>query len=75
MPTSKNRIKILKEFTAEGKAMNAAFKKATKKARKDAFAVRQTLMVEKNGWLVLIDRTGKVVKRVKQLEQVRVPAR
>ena len=63
-----------KEFSAEGKAMNAAFKKAAKKARRAAFTVRKTIMMEKNGWLVMVNKDGKVVKRVKKLDKLVIPA-
>ena len=53
--------------------MNVAFKKATKKAARQAFAVRKTIMIEKNGWLVMVNKAGKVVKRVKELERLVLP--
>lgn len=54
--------------------MNVAFKKATKKAARQAFAVRKTIMIEKDGWLVMVNKEGQVVKRVKRLERLVVPA-
>lgn len=53
--------------------MNVVFKKATTKAAKRAFAVRRTIMIEKNGWLVMVNKDGKVIRRVKKLDPVVVP--
>ncbi len=55
--------------------MNAAFKKATRKAAKRAFSVRRSIMIEKGGWLVMVNKDGKVVKRVKKLETLVIPAK
>ncbi|MBS1548066.1 MAG: hypothetical protein JST38_10195 [Bacteroidetes bacterium] len=74
MMHGKEKIQVRIGFSSEGNAMNAAFKKATKKAVKEAFKIRTTILVEKDGWLVAINKAGKVVKRVKRLEQVAVPA-
>lgn len=74
MASNQKRIKTREEFSPEGKAMNSAFKKATKKASKEAFSIRSTILVEKDGWLVRINKAGKVVKKIKQLEKVAVPA-
>lgn len=54
--------------------MNEAFRQATKRARVEAFKVRKTIMIEKDGWLVMVDKTGKVVKRVKELPKRILPA-
>lgn len=70
MPAAKkNRI------SAEGKAMDAAFRKATRRAQAKAFEVRKTILVERDGWLVMVDKGGKVHKRVKQLPKLEIPAR
>lgn len=58
----------------EGKAMDAAFKKATRRALAEAFKVRKTVMVERDGWLVMVDKEGKVRRRVKQLPKLVIPA-
>lgn len=52
--------------------MNAAFKQAVKKAKHKAFSVRKTIMVEKNGWLVMVNKDGKVVRKVKNLESLQL---
>ncbi len=54
--------------------MNLAFKKATKRAMEEAFKVRKTIMIEKDGWLVMVNKAGKVVKRVKKLPKHVLPA-
>jgi hypothetical protein len=54
--------------------MAKAFKAAARTARKKAFTVRKSIMVQKNGWLVMVNAQGKVLKRVKQLEAVKLPA-
>ncbi|MBL7947347.1 MAG: hypothetical protein JNN32_14895 [Flavobacteriales bacterium] len=54
--------------SAEGIAIAKAFKKATRRAVVQAFSVRKTIMVEKDGWLVMVNKEGKVVKKVKKLE-------
>lgn len=74
MPSQKNRVTVVKEFSPEGKVMNAAFKRAARKAVREAFALRKTILVEKDGWLVMINKEGKVVKKIRQLEAVCMPA-
>jgi hypothetical protein len=59
--------------SAEAKAMDKAFKLAAKRASKSAFAVRKTIMVEKDGWLVMVNKDGRVTRRVKKLEPVQLP--
>ncbi len=54
--------------------MNSTFKKAAKKARAKAFTKQGTLLVEKDGWLVRMAKSGKVTKRVKKLEPILLPA-
>lgn len=68
--------KIIKDTkpSDEGKAMDAAFKKATRRALAEAFKVRKTVMVERDGWLVMVDKEGKVRRRVKQLPKLIIPA-
>jgi hypothetical protein len=53
--------------------MDAAFKKAAKQAKAMAFTVRKTIMVERDGWLVMVNKAGKVTKRVQRLEPVKLP--
>jgi len=74
MAVKKPTTRIRKKPSAEGEAMNKAFKKATKRAMEEAFKVRKTIMIEKDGWLVMVNKTGKVVKRVKQLPKRVLPA-
>ena len=57
----------------EGKAMDAAFQKATRRALAEAFKVRKTVMVERDGWLVMVDKDGKVKRRVKRLPKLIIP--
>ena len=54
--------------------MNAAFRKATKRAAKAAFTVRKTILIEKDGWLMMINKEGKVVRKVERLEPIKLPA-
>lgn len=61
-------------LSAEGKAMDAAFKEATARALEKAFKVRKTVMVERDGWLVMVDKEGRIRRRVKQLPKLTVPA-
>ncbi|MFN6178276.1 MAG: hypothetical protein ACK46G_12150 [Flavobacteriales bacterium] len=67
------KITFSEELSAEGKAMNRAFKTATKRASKQAFAKRKTILVEKDGWLVRVRKDGRVWRRVKQLVPVTLP--
>lgn len=62
-----------KKPSAEGEAMAKAFKTAMKKAERLAFTVRKTIMVEKDGWLVMVNKEGKVKKKVKKLEPLVLP--
>ncbi|MEZ4755988.1 MAG: hypothetical protein R2817_04075 [Flavobacteriales bacterium] len=64
----KKAIITRKKPSAEGEAMAKAFKTAMKRAERLAFTVRETIMVEKNGWLVMVNKEGKVKKKVKKLE-------
>ena len=64
----------MKKTSAEGQAMNEAFKRATKRAMTEAFKVRKTIMIQKDGWLVMVNKAGKVVKRVKKLPALELPA-
>lgn len=68
--------KIIKDNTPsdEGKAMDAAFKKATRRALAEAFKVRKAVMLERDGWLVMVDKEGRVRRRVKQLPKLTIPA-
>lgn len=50
--------------------MNAALKKATRKATKEAFSLRKTLLVEKDGWLVYVNAKGQIRKRLRKVEPV-----
>jgi len=59
--------------SAEGEAMAKAFKTAMKRAERLAFSVRKTIMVEKDGWLVMVNKEGKVIERVKKLESLILP--
>ncbi|MBK7384342.1 MAG: hypothetical protein IPI81_13600 [Flavobacteriales bacterium] len=72
MAAKREKVTIRKKPSAEGEAMNAAFKKATKRAAEEAFKVRKTIMVEKDGWLVMVDKNGIVKRRVKRLELIRL---
>ncbi|HPF91821.1 MAG TPA: hypothetical protein PLL57_14265 [Flavobacteriales bacterium] len=53
--------------------MAKAFKTAMKRAERLAFSVRKTIMVEKDGWLVMVNKEGKVIERVKKLESLILP--
>ena len=68
MPAKPKKIATRSKPTREGEAMNAAFKKATARARLGAFEVRKTIMIEKDGWLVMVNKAGRVVRRVKRIE-------
>ena len=61
------------ELSEEGKAMNKAFKTATRRAAERAFAKRKTILVEKDGWLVRVRKDGSVWRRVKRLQRLRLP--
>ena len=74
MLSKKAVVKTRPKFSAEGEAMNTAFKKATKRAAREAFTVRKTIMIEKDGWLVMVNKDGKVVRKVKRLERIKLPA-
>lgn len=49
--------------------MNKIFQQATRKAMREAFKVRKTIMIEKDGWLVMVNKAGRVVRRVKKLPE------
>jgi len=68
MPAKKTTTITRKKPSAEGEAMAKAFKTAMKRAEREAFTVRKTIMVERNGWLVMVNKEGKVVRKVKKLE-------
>ena len=68
----KKTTTVTEKPSTEGDAMDKAFKLATARARREAFEVRKTIMVERDGWLVMINKSGKVVKRVKRLPLLKV---
>ncbi len=72
MASKKTAVRKGAKPSAEGKAMDRAFKLATKKALKEAFKVRRTIMIERDGWLVMVNKAGKVVRRVKRLSKPEV---
>ena len=67
MPTKKRKPVIKEGLSKEGLLMDKVFKKATKRAREEAFKVRRTIMIEKDGWLVMVNKSGRVTRRVKKL--------
>ena len=69
MATKKRSVGVRKKGKAsdDGRALSNAFRKAVKRAVTDAFIVRKTIMVERHGWLVMVNKEGKIVKRVKKL--------
>lgn len=73
MATKKRVLRTRRKPTAEGQAMDAAFKKAAKQAKAKAFTVRKTIMVERDGWLVMVNKAGRVIKRIQRLEPVKLP--
>ncbi|MBX2978665.1 MAG: hypothetical protein KF905_05160 [Flavobacteriales bacterium] len=74
MPVKKTTIITRKKPSAEGEAMAKAFKTAMKRAERQAFSVRKTIMVERDGWLVMVNKDGKVMKKVKKLDELILPA-
>jgi protein gp37 len=74
MTGKKSGLATYKKPSAEGEAMAKAFQKAVKRAERQAFTVRKTIMVERNGWLVMVNKDGKVMRKVKKLEQLVIPA-
>ncbi len=50
------------------KAVRRASLAATKAASRSAFKEVDELLVVKEGWLVKVDKTGKVTKRVKKIQ-------
>lgn len=66
-------VRIIERISKEGEAMNKAFKVATRLAAKKAFAVRKTILVEQDGWLVRVRKDGRVWRKVKKLPPVRLP--
>ncbi len=65
--TARPRKKAVKA-PLTSKALRRASVAATKAASKAAFAVVDTLLVVQDGWLVRVDKNGKVTKRVKKIE-------
>lgn len=75
MAQTQEKIITRNKLSAEGEAMNVVFKKATRKAAKNAFSKRKSIMIEKDGWLVMVNKDGKVVKKVKKLEKLTIPSK
>ncbi|MCO5275221.1 MAG: hypothetical protein M9900_09905 [Flavobacteriales bacterium] len=50
------------------KTLRRASEKATKAASRKAFEEVDELLVVKEGWLVKVDRSGKVTKRVRRIQ-------
>ncbi|MBP8878818.1 MAG: hypothetical protein KBF67_14515 [Flavobacteriales bacterium] len=51
-----------------GKTLRRVAETATKSASRSAFDEVDELLVVKEGWLVKVDRSGKVTKRVKRIK-------
>ncbi|WKZ64876.1 MAG: hypothetical protein QY325_08855 [Flavobacteriales bacterium] len=68
-----SKVTFSKKLSSEGKAMNKAFKTATRRAAEQAFAKRKTILVERDGWLVRVRADGRVWRRVKKLAPVHLP--
>lgn len=49
--------------------MDRLFKKATARAQKSAFSVRGAIMIQKDGWLAMVDKNGNVVQWVMELKR------
>jgi hypothetical protein len=73
MGATKKPSRNRKQASKEAEALGRAFGKATKAARIRAFKVSNTVLVERDGWLVRVNKSGKVLKRVKQLAPVILP--
>lgn len=50
------------------KTLRRASEKATKAASRKAFEEVDELLVVKEGWLVKVDKSGKVTKRVRRIQ-------
>jgi hypothetical protein len=73
MTKAKEKITISRKLSAEGEAMNMAFKKATKRATSEAFTVRKTILVERGGWLVRVRQDGRVWSQGEEVATRRDP--
>lgn len=75
MSKNTERVTISRELSTEGKVMNKAFKTATARASKEAYLVRKTVLVERDGWLVRVRQDGTVWRKVKRIPPLRLPKR
>lgn len=64
--TTKPRRKTAKA-PLTSKTLRRASENATKAASRSAFDIVDTLLVVQDGWLVKVDKTGKVKKKVKRI--------
>lgn len=72
MARKRTNVVIHNTLSAEGVLLNEVFRSATAKAAAAAFKVRKTILVERDGWLVRVYKDGRIWRRVKRLEPVRM---
>ncbi len=53
--------------------MDAALKKAARKAVKEAFRLRDAILVERDGWLMYVDAKGVKRRKVRRIKPVQSP--
>lgn len=69
MPTKNNGAKKkVTKAPLTGKALRKASVVATEAASKAAFEVVETLLVAQDGWLVKVDKNGKVRRKVRRIQ-------
>jgi hypothetical protein len=59
-------------FSSE--VLSKVAEKGTLKASKEAFKGQDTLLVEKQGWIVKVNSSGRVIRRVHLLSKVKIKA-
>ncbi len=69
----KQSITVKRGLSEEGRAMDAALKKAARKAVKEAFRLRDAILVERDGWLMYVDAKGVMRRKVRRIKPVQSP--
>lgn len=68
MANKREQITQKRVISKEGQVMDKALKTAAKRAVKQAFSLRETILVEKDGWLVYVNAKGEVKRKVRRVK-------
>ncbi|MFZ1693233.1 MAG: hypothetical protein WAT74_08565 [Flavobacteriales bacterium] len=74
MATKQTTVRTRTRISKEGATMDKALKKATKRAVEEVFRVRDSILVERGGWLVYVNAKGEEVRRKRRIKPVVRPA-